>query len=93
MTNEVLEQVYGARPVNTFKDFSARYEMLERERYQLFGYQPRLSLTMQDLIDIFSVIKSAPFTKEKERAERIFKNSLDDEVYRFVERKAEGNNR
>lgn len=68
----------------------ALYEKLENKKIQLLAdYRSTISFSMQNLTDLFSVIKNAPETNAKKRVEAFFTTCFGEEECQFIERRVE----
>lgn len=78
------------RKPENFKEMSNLYERLENKKVQILaGYREIIAFSMQNLIDLFSVIKKSPDSYAKKRVESFFKMALGEEECMFLERRAE----
>lgn len=74
----------------TFEELRCLYEKLECKKIQILAdYKTIIGFSMQNLIDLFSVIKSAPDTNEKKGIEGFFTRCLGEEIYEFIEERVE----
>lgn len=78
------------RKPETLEEVMDLYERLENKKINLLANcKKAIVFSMQNLIDLFSVIKKSPDSYAKKRVESFFKMALGEEECMFLERRAE----